>query len=57
MVLIRFLFYAIACSILFAGMLIALAGEVWLLRIVVIWLFDKDLVKEIEKWVRNTSTK
>ena len=57
MALIRFLFYALAANILFIAMLIVMVGEVWLLRIVLIWFFDVDLAKEIDKWLKHISTK
>lgn len=50
--LIRFLFYALVISILFLALFMVMVGEIWLLRILLIWLFDFDLVKEVKKWLR-----
>ena len=49
---IRFVFNALCVNVVFIAMLILMAGEIWVLRIVMKWLFDKDLMDEVNKWLR-----
>lgn len=49
---IKFIFYYVCINIVFLALLIVLIGEAWILRLVTMWLFDKDLLEEVKKWRR-----
>ena len=51
MAVVRFLFYFMLCIILFVGILVAIVGGLWILRMVIDWWLDIDYVEKIKEWI------